>query len=165
MATGRPCNVCTHAERAEIDRALIARTDTLPALSARFGVSVKSLDRHRNAHVPTPAMQEGAQAVVAAEAGLGAGLAQDACSLKNKALDLLRQAEEAGDLKTALMGVREAARCLELVAKLTGDLDASPTVNLVLAPQFISIQTAILAALAPHPEARRAVVAALETVR
>ena len=63
------------------------------------------------------------------------------------------------------MGVREAARCLELMAKLTGDIDSSATVNLTLAPQWITLQTTILAALAQHPTARQAVVAALEGVR
>ena len=41
-------------------------------------------------------------------------------SLKTKALDILTQAEDAGDLKTALSGVREARGCLELMFKAEG---------------------------------------------
>ncbi len=84
--------------------------------------------------------------------------------LRDKALSLLRKAEAVSDLRTALMGVREAARCLELMAKLTGDLDEGATINVIANPQFIVVQQAILSALAPHPAARAAVVKALEGI-
>jgi hypothetical protein len=74
---------------------------------------------------------------------------------------LLAKAEEDGDLRTALAGVREAARCLELVAKMTGLIDQTVQVNIALSAEFTMIRTTILAALAPHPEARAAVVSAL----
>ncbi len=160
----RPCSVCRHPDREEIDRALIAG-DPLADVSERSGISSQSLIRHRAAHVPTAAMQEGAQAVVVAEAAHGASLLGGACSLRDKALSLLHKAEVAGDLRTALMGVREAARCLELMAKLTGDIDESATVNVIANPQFLAVQQTILAALAPHPAARAAVLVALEGVR
>ncbi len=50
------------------------------------------------------------------------------------------------------------------MAKLSGDLDAGTTLNLTVAPAFITVQAAILTALDPFPDARRAVVRALEGV-
>jgi hypothetical protein len=161
---GRPCTVCGHRDRAEIDRQLVAGT-ALPGISRQFAVSQDSLARHREKHVPTMAMQEGAQAVAAAEGTHGATLLGGACNLRDKALGLLKKAEESGDLRTALMGVREAARCVELMAKLTGDIDESATVNIIANPQFVMVQQAILSALAPHPAARAAVLMALEGVQ
>jgi hypothetical protein len=110
-------------------------------------------------------MQEGAQAVAAAEATHGATLRDDAAGLRDRAMGLLKKAEDAGDLRTALMGVREASRCLELMAKLAGEMPDGPTVNVLVAPQFIAVQGVILAALADFPAARAAVVQALETVK
>ena len=53
---------------------------------------------------------------------------------------------------------------IELLAKLTGELDDKPEVNIVLSPQWLTIRGAILEALEPFPEARVAVGARLLTV-
>jgi hypothetical protein len=50
---------------------------------------------------------------------------------------------------------------LELVAKLVGDLDERPTVNVLLDPQWLTLRTTILGALSPFPDARAAVAARL----
>ncbi len=49
----------------------------------------------------------------------------------------------------------------QLLAKLLGQLDDRPQINLLMAPEWLQVRTALLMALAPHPEARRAVTAAL----
>jgi len=67
----------------------------------------------------------------------------------------------AGDLRTALQGVREAARCLELEGRFRGEIDAGATINVVLAPALLTLQTVVINALADHPAARLAVVQAL----
>jgi len=74
--------------------------------------------------------------------------------LKDKALKLLEAAEKAGDLRTALRGIREARGCMELLAKLLGELDESPKVNLLLTPQWVELRRVMFMALEPFPEAR-----------
>ncbi len=54
-------------------------------------------------------------------------------NLQAKALSILAKAEAAGDLRTALQGIREARSCLELLAKLQGELQQEGTVNITLA--------------------------------
>jgi len=49
----------------------------------------------------------------------------------------------------------------QLLAKLLGQLDERPQVNVLMAPEWLQVRAALLMALAPHPEARRAVAAAL----
>lgn len=161
---GRPCTICGHRDRAEIDRQIVAGA-SLPAISSNFGVTTKSLTRHRDNHVPTAAMQRGLQAVAAGEALHGAALLGKASSLLRTAEAIMSAALADQDHRTALQAIREAGRMVEICAKLTGDIDPSTTINLTLAPQWVTIQTTILAALAPHPVARQAVVAALEGVR
>jgi len=46
---------------------------------------------------------------------------------------------------------------LELFAKLVGDLDERPQVNVLVAPEWVQVRAAVLAALRPYPEARAAV--------
>ena len=163
MGAGRPCTVCEHPDRAELDRAITGGA-SLSQLAARFRLPATTIGRHRANHVPTEAMRAAVQAAAVVEADHGVGLAQGAARLRTDALRLLAKAEAAGDLRTALAGVREAARCIELMAKLSGDLDASQTINLTVAPAFVVVQAAILTALDPFPDARRAVVRALEGV-
>ena len=50
---------------------------------------------------------------------------------------------------------------IELQAKLIGELDDRPQVNLLVAPQWLELRVQILAALQPYPEARLAVAEAL----
>ena len=76
-------------------------------------------------------------------------------------MELLLEAQQEGDRKTALAGVREATRLLEVEAKLRGQIDSSTTINIGITPQFVLIQQNILQALAPYPEARDAVVRTL----
>jgi len=49
----------------------------------------------------------------------------------------------------------------QLLAKLLGQLDERPQVNVLMAPEWLQVRVALLTALAPHPEARQAVAAAL----
>lgn len=50
---------------------------------------------------------------------------------------------------------------LELVARLAGELQEAPQVNVVVSAEWAAVRSALLAALAPYPEARAAVAARL----
>ena len=82
-------------------------------------------------------------------------------ALHSKAYSLLLQAEQAGDLRTALQGVREARGCLELLAKLEGKVSDAPVVNVLINPEWQNVRAVIVQTLAPYPEARIAVASAL----
>ena len=64
----------------------------------------------------------------------------------------MNKAEQAEDLRTAIMAIRELARLIDLLGKLRGEIQNAPTtINIqVLAP-------VILNALEGYPEARLAV--------
>jgi hypothetical protein len=52
-------------------------------------------------------------------------------------------------------------RRLELVAKLIGELDERPQLNVTISPQWVEIRTVLIQALEPYPEARQHVARAL----
>jgi hypothetical protein len=70
---------------------------------------------------------------------------------------ILHEARQAGDPGTALKAVDRLLRQIELQAKLLGELDERPTVNILVSGEWVSIRTALLAALGPYPDARTAV--------
>ena len=52
----------------------------------------------------------------------------------------------------------------QLLAKLLGQLDERPQVNVLMAPEWLQVRAALLTALAPYAEARQAVAAALVSI-
>jgi hypothetical protein len=50
---------------------------------------------------------------------------------------------------------------LELLGELLGELNRNPTINLLIAPEWIAVRSQLMAALADYPEARASVALAL----
>ena len=145
----RRCTVCTHSRRDAIDKALIAGEPLRNIVKNVPHCSIGSLHRHKGHLSATLIKAEEAREVAHADT-----LLEQLKQLQKKALELLSKAEAAGDLRTALQGVREAKGCLELLAKLQGDLAQEGTVNITLSPAWLSLRTVILQTLEPYPEAK-----------
>ena len=154
----RPCSICTHPGRLEIDR-LLLRGDSIAGIARNFAVSEDSLARHRDKHLGEDvsdvieamrAAREEALAQIqkeeletvkeevvaearettAARLEAAASYLDQLILLRQKAADILETAAEAGDLKTALVGIREARNCIETLAKIEGQLKDGPQINL-----------------------------------
>ena len=63
--------------------------------------------------------------------------------------------------KLVLDTAAQIGKHIELLAKLTGELDERPEVNVFLDPRWLVARSSLLSALAPHPEALEAVQHAL----
>ena len=144
----RKCSICTHPNREAIDRALVNK-ESFRYVSKQYGVTVSAIHRHNDTHLPSSlAKAQEARAVTQAD-----DLLSQVKSLQSRALSILDQAENAGDLRTAILAIREARGNLELLAKLLGELQENQTVNILLAPEWLQVRGIILAALSPFPQA------------
>jgi hypothetical protein len=146
------CTVCTHPDRLAIDQALIAG-ETFRYVAERFGTSATALFRHKAEHLPTAMVQ----AQAAEEVARADTLLDQLAALQTDARRIGKKAEDRGDLRTALAGIRELVRIVELTAKMIGELDERPQVTLVTAPEWLQVRAALLEALRPYPDARHAV--------
>jgi len=155
----RKCTVCEHEKVEEINRLLLEGV-SLRNIAKQYFVSAASLHRHKKDHLPAKLVK----AQEAREIAKADSLLDQVTELRDKALSILDKAEQAGDLRTALQGVREAKGCLELLARLQGELQEQATVNILINPQWLSLRTVILEALDRYPEARQAVARALREV-
>ena len=81
--------------------------------------------------------------------------------LKVRALTILEEAQSSGDLKTALMGIREARGCLETCLKAEGQIKDGPQITIINNPEWIDLRTVIITALDNYPQAKAAVVHAI----
>jgi hypothetical protein len=152
----RSCTICEHPDREAIDEALVGGASNR-SVASLYDVSEAAARRHKANHLPAKlVMAQAAEEVAQADTLLG-----QVRDLQQRALDILDQAEEAGELRTALGAIREARGNLELLAKLLGELDERPVVNLNLSPEWLELRAVIVAALEPHSEAREAVLRAI----
>lgn len=101
----RRCSICDHADRAEIDRALVRGTPKR-RIAAHHRLSETAVRRHADRHVPKLLARAAAEAE--REETLTAGaLLDDLRGLQRTARRLGDKAEAAGDLSTALRAVAE----------------------------------------------------------
>ena len=62
----------------------------------------------------------------------------------------------------ALAAIREARSNLELIGRVTKELESVPTFNLHLNPQWLELRALIVRAVEPFPDARASILRALE---
>lgn len=152
----RRCTVCDHETRTSIETALISGAP-LRDIAGRHDVSKSALERHKAGHLPAHL----AKAKEAREVARADGLLSQVRQLQERAMSILTACEEAGELRTALAAIREARNNLELLARLVGELDEAPRVNILVSAEWLAVRSALLGALVPYPEARAAAANAL----
>jgi len=156
----RVCTICTSPARRTIDKELVAGHLVNRRIAAQHSLAETSVRRHAASHLP-------ASLVAAAEAEdlrqaldvLGQLKAINAASLS-----VLADARRAGDGDLALKAVDRVQRQIELQAKLLGELDERPVVNLVASPEWLQVRAVILDVLADAPDRRLALVSRLQAL-
>jgi hypothetical protein len=172
--TSARCQVCKHDERWRVEL-LRAGGASLDSLAVKFGLHRDAIHRHWRDHV-SPEMKA---SYLCGPAQL-AELAEKAAAEGDSVLDHLRMIRtvltgqlaamtQAGDGRGAAYVAGRLTATLETMARITGEIGelARSTINIngnvaiVNSPEFARVQTALLRALAPFPDARGAVVVAL----
>lgn len=158
----RRCTICTHPQREEIDRAL-ASGQSFRSIANHFGVSRPSLRRHL-AHVQDVIQQ----AIEAKAVSVGVSVLDRIRELNREARSLLEEARSKGRYAAAVQAISAATRLLELEAKLLGELDERPHVNVqmgmaVMVPKGV-LEAIYRAVLDAPEEVRERVALALAEV-
>jgi hypothetical protein len=135
-----------------------------PVLAKRYGVSVDALYRH-DKHL-SPAQRAALMVaqkptdidLEALQRAESEGLIGQLVGQRARLQQLAEMALEAGDVKSAIAVERAVVANLELVGRLVGQLVVRHEVrNVLISADYIAVRSAILAALAPYPEAKLAV--------
>jgi hypothetical protein len=152
----RVCTVCKHKQLEEINKQLLNGTPYRD-IAKHFELSSTSLHRHKERHIPT----ELSKAKEAREVAQADGLLDQVRNLRQKALNLLHQAETSNDLRAAGIFLKELREQIKLWAELEGRLATQPQINILINPQWIGLRTQIITALEPFPQAKEAVLHAI----
>lgn len=153
----RSCSICTHDERHAIDVALVQR-DPYRKIAEGYGLSQPALSRHTREHIPE-FLARARDAVEVAEAD---SLLSRIEGLYKRTEAILEAAESNSEWPTALAAIRECRGNLELLGRITKELDERPTFNLYLSPEWLELRAVLVGAVEPYPEARESVLRALE---
>ncbi len=109
----RTCTICTHVDKFSIDTGIVGG-QALRDIAGQYNISKTALGRHKDNHLPaTLTLAKREQETIHV-----GDLLQAARALLAKTSVLLSEAEQAGDRRVALAGVKEARGCLELLSKL-----------------------------------------------
>ena len=153
----RACTTCAHPDRRTIDTELATGHVVNRRIAARTGLAETSVRRHAANHLPATLVAAAeAEDVAHAIDVLGQLRAINAATLA-----VLADARKRGDGDLALKAVDRVQRQIELQAKLLGELEERPTVNVLVAPEWLQIRAALLDVLWAYPDARTAVAARL----
>lgn len=155
----RRCTVCTHHARQAIDQALVAG-ESRNGLADRYGLAERSVRRHADNHLPEK-LAKAAEAEQAAEAD---DLLGRLTEINRETMEVLKSAKGIKNYGMVLQAIARVEKQIELQAKLLGQLQEGATVNILVSPEWMQVQSVILRVLAPYPEVRVAVATALAEV-
>ncbi len=154
---GQSCSICRHPDAIGINEALILKRESNRAVACRYGLGRESVRRHRE-HIPELL----ARARDAGEIADADSLLTRVEGLYKRTEAILEAAERSGEWGTALAAIRECRGTLELLGRVTKELESAPTINFTLSPEWLELRAVVVAALAPYPDARGSVLRALE---
>jgi len=158
-----------HPDRGRIEYDL-ARGVPVRALAKKYGVNIHVLYRLR-AKLPPQLRAAHLGARLRAGADLeklrideSEGLLQNIATQRARLLLMQDSAMEAGDHSIATLISGRILQTVELAGKYLGEFaqhQIRTTVSVLIQPEYLEMRSALVSALAPYPEARRAVTAAL----
>lgn len=167
---GRPCTICEHHQRGEIEKLLLDRPN-FRAISRQFNVGRKPLENHLSNHIPNELLNsKDAKEALQADNTFAEYQAAKARieALQTRTYALLAKAEATTDHRSCIGYIRECRgheselrEQRKLLAELEGKLATQPQINITLNAEWIALRTTIITALEPYPAAREAVLNAV----
>ena len=151
------CKICQSPDIDDINAKLIAGISSRK-VGVLYDLHYKSLLRHKKEHLPKQMIRaQGLQDQSAADQLLAR--VED---LYDKSLLIIEKADNDKKWTAATGAIREARQALELVARLLGELRTGTTINILYNEEFTEVRLVIINALIKYPEAKQAVIDALQ---
>ncbi len=153
------CSICSRDDCQQITEAILSGM-TYREISDKYGCSLGAIHRHKNhsAVQLAPALPE-------IDVTNQMQVMNRIAELNKRADHIYKESVKNGDRLNALRSLRELRDILELYSKLTGELNTQTVhqhLHVSASPEWATLRYKILEALAPFPEARRAVIRAIE---
>jgi hypothetical protein len=155
----RRCTVCDHLDSPSIDETLVTEAP-YRSVAKWFELSESAVYRHMIEHLPAHLLK----ARELEDVARADDLLEQVRNLQAHAFDILKRAEQAGDLRNALAAISQARDNLERLGNLAGELGERAVTNVLISSEWLELRAVIVGALESHPGAREAVLSAFEGV-
>jgi hypothetical protein len=115
-----PCSVCAHPALTEINQAITSGALSYRELEARYGIGRASVSRHKP-HIPAEPAEAATQLDIEPLSG---PIVQQVQRIIQDTRLLIAKAEKSGHYQVAMNGLKAIGSNLELLARLTGELQS-----------------------------------------
>jgi len=149
---GSVCTICKDPRRDEFDRR-VRIEGNIERISKDFSLSYSALYRHvkANHHI-----RDVTAIPTNAELATSGDILREITEHHREAIRLKDLAETDGDYRTAILGLDKALKCLELIAKIQGQIQAMPQINiqqnLFSSPEWGAVGDLLARHLEQYPE-------------
>lgn len=147
----RPCRLCEHPDREELETALLRRERTQEDVAGILGTTKQAISLHVRNHVPE-AVRLAISQGKATQAGLN--VTRQLIEINQASREILEGARKAEDPGLALRAIDRVEKQLRLQAEILGDIQAGVTVNVNQAPAFLEFRALVLNVLDEYPEVK-----------
>ena len=145
------CVLCNYPKRAAIEQKIAARQLSMTAAANVVGCNKASISRHMSRHVSVKILK----AANVIEAREGIDVLKQVMDSHKIVWNVIVNAYKDGDMRTVLAGIDTETRQLKLAALVSGQLDESPRVNVLISPEYLELKAIINTTLAPYPDLRQ----------
>jgi len=152
------CTFCNHRDAALLEQQIVTKQLTQAQAATIIGCNKSTVSRHMANCVPKK-MAEWVKPEPAKEETLN--VVNQLVRSHEDLLQLYQEARAKEDIHAAIKVLEAERRHLELVAKLTGQLQEATQVSFLLNPQYLTLKQTLIRILEPHPELRQEVSQAL----
>lgn len=169
----KPCSVCSHPDRAQVEIGL-ANEIALRIMGKRYGLDPSQLSRHRTNHMDEQTLlrlrvrgRRSDEELAQIREVEGKGLLDHLVWQRARLYANADAAKAIGDFAGERAAIGEAGKTSERIGKLLGELGAHITINhnhlnLVAMPDYHDLRVRLVRALRPYPEVYPAAIAAFE---
>jgi hypothetical protein len=144
------CKVCVRPDRAAIDKVIVTGLSDYKVAS-RFDLDRSTVQRHRNGHLSKSLTELHRKR----EERRALSLLDRVEALCTEVEQVLEQVKAEGEHKLSIAALKELRSTLELVGRLTGELDTRPQVqvNVMQSPDWLAARQVVAEILAQYPGA------------
>lgn len=151
----RKCTICEHPKVSEINRHLIEHIVTYRHIADKYNVSYAALRRHRDQHLTEKAVAAREKNDNERDVAQGDTVLESLLMLKEKALGILKRAEEDEKPGIQLSSIREARACIQVFGDMTLKLKEIEQHDVTKNPEFIRFTRALAVVWKKYPEAEK----------
>jgi poly-D-alanine transfer protein DltD len=152
------CTFCNHRDAAILERQIATKQLNQVQAAMIIGCNKSTISRHMANCVPKK-IAEWVKPKPAKEETIN--VVTQLVRSHEELLQLYQAARAKEDIHAAIKVLEAERRHLELVAKLTGQLQEATQVSFLLNPQYLTLKQTLIRILEPHPELRQEVSQAL----